>query len=291
MKSRIFKSLLSAILAVAIIITGTVSFSAAFSNETNDIIVLDNAITLNDNEIFFYSFNLPTENYEGRIVLQDENGSERIDFAGKDCVTESKTITSTPNIEYKFFVGLSSGYGGGKIRKFDKTGGVYRKVRFKLCREGYFNEDGSHTQEDFTYHFGATEYIGNDSYSSCLVIVSGGVINFVTPDKRGYVEFYTSTDIGEDTTYYTDFAYQLRDNGKNKSGGGGGINGGYIDEFTKGSMQYSRVSIMDVTELQRYVAKAVEFDKMKQYRADVDCNNSISIIDATMIQLYLAGKE
>lgn len=288
--NKFMKVYFSVILAVMIVISCCVSYGAAFSNETNDIIVMDSTVTLNNNEVFFNSFNV-TENYPGSIKLADVNGAEKIDFAGKDCVDGPKTIASTPNVEYDFYTCLPNGYGGGHTFKFDKTGGVYRKVRVKLSRYSYFNEDGSHTQDGFNYHFGETEYVGKDSYSSCLVIVSGAAINFVTPDKRGYVEFYTSTNIGVGAGYYTEFGYKLRENGQYASGGGGGVNGGSIDEFAKGSINSFFISIVDVTELQLYIAKSVEFDKMTQYRADVDCNNDVSIIDATKIQLYLAGIE
>ena len=288
--NKFIKACFSVILTITIIFSCCVSYGAAFSNETNDIIVMDSTVTLNNNEVFFNSFNV-TENYPGSIKLVDEDGTEKINFAGKDCVDGPKTVASTPNVKYKFYKCLPNGYGGGHTFTFDNTGGVYRKVRVKLSRYDYFNEDGSHTQGGFDYHFGDIEYVGKNSYLSCLVIVSGAAINFVAPDKRGYVEFYTSTNIGVGAGFYTTFDYILRENGEYSSGGGGGINGGNINEFKKGCLNNYSASIVDVTDIQLYIAKSVEFDKMTQYRADVDCNNDISIIDATKIQLYLAGTE
>lgn len=289
MKNRFFKASLSVILAIAVIFISTISFGAAFSNETNDIIVLDQTITLCNNEVLFNSYNV-TENYVGSVLLRDVDGPERINVAGTECIDAEKIVKATPNVIYDFYTCLPNGAGGGHSFSFDNTAGVYRKVRLKLSRISYFNEDGSHKQGDFNYHFGDPEYVGRNCYESCLVILSGGAINFVVPDKRGFVEFYTSTNIGVRPSYYTEFHYKLHEDGRYISGGGGGINGGTIKGFAKGCVRDSSISIADVTEIQLYISKMTDFDKMKQYRADLDCSNTISILDATQIQLFLANR-
>lgn len=49
-----------------------------------------------------------------------------------------------------------------------------------------------------------------------------------------------------------------------------------------------KVSIFDVTEIQLYLAKYIEFDERDSIAADADRNGKINIFDATQIQLYLA---
>ncbi|MBQ8538786.1 MAG: hypothetical protein IJ433_03950 [Ruminococcus sp.] len=289
MKNRFVKASFSVILAIVVIFSSTISFGAAFVNETNDAMVLDKTISLKNNEILFSSYNV-SENYVGSISLEDVDGPEVIEFAGTECIDAEKIVKSTPNVVYDFYTCLPNGAGGGHSFKFDNSGGVYRKVRVKLSRSSYFNEDGSHTTDRFTYHFGDPEYVGVNCYESCLVILSGGAINFVVPDKRGFVEFYTSTNIDVRPRYYTNFHYKLREDGRYISGGGGGINGGTIKDFAKGCVRNSYAAISDVTEIQLYLSRLNDFDIMAQYRADVDCNNVISILDATLIQLHLANK-
>lgn len=49
-----------------------------------------------------------------------------------------------------------------------------------------------------------------------------------------------------------------------------------------------KITIFDVTELQRYLAKYFQLDERAMIAADTDKDNKISIFDATTIQLYLA---
>ncbi len=48
------------------------------------------------------------------------------------------------------------------------------------------------------------------------------------------------------------------------------------------------VTIIDATEIQRYVASLTDFDARQKIRADVDGDGEISIIDATQVQLIVA---
>ena len=291
MKTRLLKASFCVILGIMVIISGTISYGAAFSNETNDIFFLDKTITIDNNEVLFNSFNI-TENYPGSISLENKNGTEKIDFAGTECIDSTKIVRSVPEVIYKFYTRLPKCGSSVKELAFDKTGGVYRKVRVKLSRYDHFNEDGSHTQGGFDYHFGDTEFIDDSNYTSCLIIVSGGAINFVVPDSRGFVEFYVSTNINAKTAYYTEYYYNIYKNGVLQSTGNrGGRANQPMNDFTKGSIKSLYISIADVTEIQCYISKMTDFDIMQRYRADVDNNNDISILDATKIQLYLASKK
>ena len=291
MKSRFFKTSLCLALAISIVFSCSTGFEASFANETNDIIFYDNTITIDNNEVLFNSFNI-TENYPGSISLYDQNGADNIDFAGTECIDGTKIVKSLPEAKYKFFTRLPKSGSSVSILGFDKTGGVYRKVRLKLFRYGYFNYDGSHTQNGFDYHFGEKEVVGESNYTSCLIIVSGGAINFVVPDSKGFVEFYVSTNIDAKTSYYTEYYYNIYKNGVLQStGNNGGLANQPMNDFTKGCIKSSYISIADVTEIQCYISKMTDFGIMQRYRADVDNNNDISILDATKIQLHLASKK
>lgn len=49
-----------------------------------------------------------------------------------------------------------------------------------------------------------------------------------------------------------------------------------------------KVTINDATEIQRYLAQYIEFDRFREYAANVDNDDKVSILDATYIQRYLA---
>ena len=287
MKNRLFKAFLCAILAIAIIVSSTVGFGAVIKDETNEIIIYDETITLKNNEVFISAYNI-TENYQGSLTLSADNSEDSIVVKGTDLLNGPQKMSTKAGVFYAFKPGVGTSAIGGKSYKYDNTGGMYRKVRAKLSRYYFFNEDGSHTTEDFTYHFGDTEYDGKSSYKSVLVIASGAAITFAVPDKNGFVEFYTSTAIDVAPAYYATFSYTIYTDTSIITGGGGGVNGSYMVDFKKGRLRDTYISIGDVTQLQLYLSKMVEFSDINKYRADVDNNNEVSILDATQIQLYLA---
>ena len=179
---------------------------------------------------------------------------------------------------------------------FDKTGGEYRKARVKLSQyDYYFNEDGSRTGffDGHDYYFKGTEVVGDHKFMSTLMIVSGGCVTFVTPDKDGFVEFYVSSKFGQWTSFSTDYYVS----GYNSKGeyvftNGGGNSGTPFGEFTKGVVDGGGfVTIYDATDIQRNIAKSLPFTKMQTYRADVNNDGVITVMDATLIQRYLAKIE
>lgn len=85
-------------------------------------------------------------------------------------------------------------------------------------------------------------------------------------------------DCGIETTYHSYYSYR---------------NSVYICEYEApliGDVNLDEVvDINDVTEMQRYIAKLIEFDDEQITLADANRDGEIDIIDATAIQKYLAG--
>ena len=287
------KKLLSLLVAVLLVLMSTVY---AFATETEDALVsaepdvqlLDETITLKDNQVMINTYNL-TEDHEWGVRLMNNSGGASIIRMFRDCIDESQLINTEKDARYEFCVCYDSGYGGGLTTRFDKTGGEYIKVRAKLSAlSDYFNEDGSHTQRDHTYYFGDPEHVGNNEYSAVLVIESGGVITGVAPDKDGFVEFYISTDINTPTSYATSFAWRVG----GSLGSGGGVSATNFKKFLIGNVDGTSgvgIYIKDATDVQMYVTKMKDFDQWQKFRADVDRNGDINIMDATKIQMYVAG--
>ena len=284
------KRVIALIIAAMMVAMSCVGFSAqTYESEDKTTIIYDETITIDNNEVCVCTYNI-TENYLWHAELKDTETDELIKVMGADCVDEPLIVKTTEGATYKFYQRRGSAGGGGKIFSYDNTGGVYRKARIKLSQYGYFNEDGSYTTDKFTYHFGDTEYVGESEYMSSLMILSGGVINIVAPDENGFVEIYISTNIGQTTSYYTDYSFKIRTETQNSTGGGGGINGGSMYNLIKGAVngKFSSIDITNATKIQLYVAKLNSFDTMQKYRADVNNNDEVDILDATKIQRYLA---
>ncbi len=49
------------------------------------------------------------------------------------------------------------------------------------------------------------------------------------------------------------------------------------------------VTVMDATLIQRYLAQAHDFDLMKQQMADVDADGTVSVMDSTYVQQFVAS--
>lgn len=297
MSKSIAKKFLALAISVLMIAMSTVY---AFAVETENVLVqaepdlqvLGDTITLKDNQVMYATYNL-TENHQWGVNLSNNNeDGASITRLFRDCVDEPLVINTEKGASYDLYTISSSSKGGAQTVKFDTTGGEYVKVRAKLSAvSGYFNEDGSHTTSRHTFYFGDVEYDGKSEYTSVLAIKSGGVITGVAPDKNGFVEFYVCTDINVSTNFYTDYSWEIhKENDGITYGGGGGTNGGSIHGFRIGSVNGSYgVYIKDATSVQMYATKLMAFDNMQKFRADVDRDGKINIVDATKIQLYVAG--
>ncbi len=292
----LFKKLLSLAIAVLLAVMGTVY---AYAVETEDVLVsaepdiqvLGDTFTLKDDQVMYTTYNL-TENHQWGIMLENNNeDGASITRMFRDCVDEPQVINTEKGTSYELWSCDDSSRGGTQTVRFATTGGEYVKVRAKLnAVNDYFNEDGSHTTSKHTFYFGDVEYVGKSQYSAGLAIVSGGVINGVAPDKNGFVEFYVCTDMNVSTRYFTDYSWKIhKETGGISYGGGGGTNGGSLHGFRIGSVDGSYgVYIKDATNVQMYATKLKDFDDMQKFRADVDRDGVVNILDATKIQLYVS---
>ena len=291
MIKRFSKIVIAAVLCVVIAVSSCVSFGAKIiESEDKSIIFYDDTITIDNNEVYVCADNIDEEQIWS-VGIKNEKSDESYFVKATDCIDNPQVIKTIAGEKY-----ISSLTKSGYIYKdrycdFATTGGEYRKVRAKLhMLNNYFNEDGSRSNSNsyysHDYYFGGLEIEDDFKFWSCLMIVSGGVINFVAPDENGYVEIYVSTDIRYNTSFYTDFAYD----GGRVSGGGGGYCGGTLYGLRKGTIDGSKYSprVMDVTAIQRNVAKLQSFDSIQTYRADIDSSGVIDIMDASLIQQYLA---
>ena len=298
------KRFLSAIIAVVLIVLSTVWVYAVETDEKDiDFKLLGDSFTLENNQIAYTSYNI-TKNSTWGFIHNTVNGDDKHEFMYGELVDGMKIFDTIPGETYNMYQFKPEYYGMStkgiykENKSFGNSGGLYRKVRVKLSDlDDYFNEDGSHSRneddlaETRYYYFGDDDNFGKNRFSSTLIIVSGSCINAVAPDKNGYVEFYTATKIGYYPHFYTDYAYwYVDDNGHYRAGGGGGINEKLFTDLQLGSVNATLgVYIKDATYTQMYVTKLKDFDHMQLYRADVDGDGKVTIIDATKIQLYVAG--
>ncbi|MCH5304680.1 MAG: dockerin type I repeat-containing protein, partial [Ruminococcus sp.] len=67
------------------------------------------------------------------------------------------------------------------------------------------------------------------------------------------------------------------------------LTNGKIDTSVKGDVDFDgKVSISDVTTLQKYIAKSAELDDDKLLNADFNGDGEINISDVTAIQKHIA---
>ncbi len=284
------KKLLCIVIAIVLIAKSVFCAGArgyAYSNP--DFQYLDETLTIKDNQVYICADGI-TENYCWGVYLKTEDGnSGKTDvYLGKDCLSKPQILSVDSDIAYSVWEKGNLGSSGSAIHyKFNTTGGTYKKVRYKLSNIDRFNEDGSYTDRGIDYYFAEDQHIDGGTYSGSMIVVSGGIISIVAPDKDGYIEFYITTDIGVIAVLHIAFDYKY----ENVSGICGGF-GVEIGDFTKGITNDDiEIRIAHATLIQRYLAKQHEFVGLENYRADVNCDGKIDIFDATLIQLYLAKVE
>lgn len=190
-----------------------------------------------------------------------------------------------PKGEYK--VGI---YGTNEYQRynFEHTGGTYVLTRFKISDFSpmNFNENGTQTRtyaNGYTHNFNFVKE--PDGKSSQLAIISGVYMNFVAPDKDGYVQAYLFKKVGAKSNYFTKFEDEANSYIR-----------GTIDVCVSYDLVIGNVSmgtggiidIIDATAIQSYVAGIEEFDKLKIRNADVTGDGKIDVADVTMLQKYIA---
>lgn len=239
--------------------------------------------TLPNNTLKSYTYGLNEENNpKSTVSFINDSTRESYSLILTECLKETQTY-SVANGNYK----VALGWTGNNYNRynFEKTGGTYVLTKFKLSDfDSYFNSDGTCTNsysDGYTHNFNFTKE--NDGNTSQLVIISGGYVNFVAPDKNGYVQAYICKNLGERTCFMTDFQPV-------KGSSGGGITGKIINKLIMGNSGLTgEISVDDVTTLQKYVSDMENFNKLQIRNADVNFDGKIDIDDATMIQKYIAG--
>lgn len=194
-----------------------------------------------------------------------------------------------PKGEYKFGI-----YGMHEYQRynFEHTGGTYVLTRFKIndFSPMNFNEDGTQTR---TFANGDTHNFNfvkeSDERYSQLAIISGGYINFVAPDKDGYVQAYLFKKVGVKTRYFTKFedeASSYRSGSIDVCVSNDLVIGNVISNVSMGTGGI--IDIIDVTAIQSYVAGLEEFDKIQIRNADATGDGKIDVADVTTLQKYIA---
>lgn len=166
------------------------------------------------------------------------------------------------------------------------------RVRLKLhdIEPDYFTEKGTTIKKGvrkgtWEYNY-KTQYDGDTIYRSGLVFCSNGFRSGCAPDKDGFVEIYLSTKIGSTPEFMTGFDYFR----PGEVGGAGGRTGSPVYKLTFGNVNSkSRVDVTDATDVQKYVANMISFDKYQKFTADVNHDGEVNIIDATLIQKHIVG--
>lgn len=246
--------------------------------------------TLPDNTIKTYTYGYTQENNPEPCATFYNRDTQYYYFIRPNAEDLSTPNTmELPKGEYKFGI-----YGTHDKQRynFEHTGGTYVLTRFKIndFSPMNFNEDGTQTE---TFSNGNTHNFNfvkeSDERYSQLAIISGGYVNFVAPDKDGYVQAYLFKKVGKKAYYFTKFE------DKANSYRSGSIEicvsfdlviGNVISDASMGTGGI--IDIIDATGIQSYIAGLEEFDKIQIRNADVTGDGKIDVDDATMIQKYLA---
>lgn len=269
------KKLLSTAL-VAVMATGSIaSANAAVAQDNKSVQVLDSRITLANNTLNVFTYNL-SKNSLGGVCFYGKNTEKQYAVQYKDCIGKN-TVVSMPSSEsYTRFVSANGGSSGNSYASysFANTGGEYAKLRVKLSDvSSYFNSDGSYTD---TYGNGATYTLRENE--SNLTFFSGGAANGVAPDENGCVEIYIKAELGTKTefsTYLPNYS---------------GILNMYVPMLCFGNIDLKgSTNVNDVTLLQQFVSGAVELDSLQCFYADINQDGTYDIRDVTALQNGIAG--
>ena len=277
------KKILSALLCATLAVTGMASANAAEVKEHKGFKDLGQEVYLENNTVTGFVYNVEKD-YSVSVEYFDDENKYRLYF--KDCISAPASMKIPDTEKYAMFTYQTGMGGGGSLRRtysFADTGGKYKKVRIKLSEfSAYFNEDGTHTEKvnGENHNFNFTDEGGN--FMSHLVILSGGAVHGVVPDKNGEVEIIVSTKIGSPVTFYTSF--------KSPAQVGGGIVGAGLSKLSFGNVDgMYGVDVNDVTTLQLYLAGEKEFDTLSLFHTDVNFDNIYDVKDVTALQLGIAG--
>lgn len=297
------KKFISAVLCVAMLAFSVCSVSAAEKSDDSqtgitmsdvmNIYQVKGTDTIENNRIKAYTYGVNIDSTSGLVFYEHDsyyNSDKPIGIK----VTPPPTGQSNSNylplssskgyVVYHLLQGGASNYVHDLC--FNNTGGTYEKLRINLSKySNYFASNGTHPESlaDINHAYNFTDE-GN-GFTSSLVIISGGAINFVAPDQNGMAEIYVSTNIGQETRFKTDFSYRS----STISSGGGGTNGEVLTGLTMGDVNKDDdVYVSDATKLQKYLIGTETLDSLSLRNADVNRDGICNIVDATLIQKYVA---
>ncbi|MCH5297070.1 MAG: dockerin type I repeat-containing protein [Ruminococcus sp.] len=279
------------ILLSATLLFGTAALTANAATESSEVVSANeyrfeeiSKTTLPNNTIKSYTYGIKeSDNPETTAYFTQDGTTNIYGFKLTDCLKGTKTINNVKKGDYR--ASVCNGSNIYDRYNFEKTGGTYVLTKFKLSDfDDYFNSDGTCTNsysDGYTHNFNFTKE--SDGNTSQLAIISGGYVNFVAPDKNGYVQAYICKNLGEYTYYMTNF--------KSANGwSGGGTTGSSIAMLRIGNSDLKLgISVDDVTAIQKYASDMKDFNKLQIRNADVNFDGKIDIDDATMIQKYIAG--
>lgn len=284
------KKFLAIALSAVMVALSVVSVSGATidSNvkDTSEIFtVLDKEIIPNNTLQMYKYGSIDTST---RIKIVDNANSNALNIYPSSIFNVMDNIPLSSTSGYKLWLYVD-GSGGNYNRDicFNKTGGTYEKIRIKLSDvSSYFNEDGTHTLtlDGNTHDYKFTNE-GND-YRSSLLFISGGALTFAVPDENGCVEIYAGTNLGDRIEYMTEFKSNI-----GSTSCSGGISGSPLKGFRIGDTNKTdNISILDATEIQRYLADKEVFDSIQLRSADTNNDGFVNVLDATIIQKYLVSE-
>lgn len=291
------KKLLSAILCAALAAASIVSASAAdtdnyTSGASYRCKVLGTTEFPNNYAGFYRSSSNPEANLYVQFYKNTTNTDTRelvyeqpLDFA-------DKTLTKKYLADQNGYRYLISGGGNFANKVYpSKAGGTYEKIKVKLSDfSDYFNDNGTYTK-NCDRCGGSHDYNFSDEgngFSSSLIILSGGIFSLVSPDSSGYVEFYISTKLGEDTVFMTDFFHSV----SGHFSLGGGTVGRDFRGLTIGDVDKNGyVSLSDAILIQKSHLGMETFDELSKRNADVNRDGIINLKDTIKVQKYQLGIE
>lgn len=252
--------------------------------------IISNSITVKDNTLNVYTYNLDNTATGGIKLAGNKTGKEYTVYF-KNCISKPKVVNISSGETYDTFkvVKLPDGGSGSSSRyncDFTKTGGKYVRMKVKLSAVDptEFNNNGTHTEGKHTYKF---KYVKTkDGYlSGMLYFMSGSVVTAATPDSNGYAELYMSTKVGESTIFATSYNYS----NARESALEGGRGGTTIKELIFGNLDFNHsLDVNDATLLQQYLSSDVVFDKLQWFYADINQDGIRDISDVTKLQFAIS---
>ena len=285
------KALLSVTLCSLVVAGSAVGTNAATALKPHSgFDIISNSITVKDNTLNVYTYNLDNTATGGIKLAGNKTGKEYTVYF-KNCISKPKVVNISSGETYDTFnvVKLPDGVSGSSSRyncDFTKTGGKYVRMKVKLSAVDptEFNNNGTHTEGKHTYKF---KYVKTkDGYlSGMLYFMSGSVVTAATPDSNGYAELYMRTKVGESTIFATSYNYS----NARESALEGGRGGTTIKELIFGNLDFNHsLDVNDATLLQQYLSSNVVFDKLQWFYADINQDGKRDISDVTKLQFAIS---